>query len=93
MRGWRKTHHLNEEQKKKANARTYAGVYKRRGLLAQQDCKDCGLKDTEMHHEDYDKPLDVIWLCRICHLKRHAPPHLGSAGEINSLIHTYRRTA
>ena len=25
----------------------------------------------EMHHEDYDKPLDVIWFCRYHHGLRH----------------------
>jgi hypothetical protein len=35
-------------------------------------CHDCG-KHVKLcgHHEDYYKPLDVVWLCYSCHKKRH----------------------
>ena len=62
---------LTDEQRKRANARAYANVYKRRGKLIQENCKDCGDPNTEMHHEDYDKPLEVTWFCRDCHLEYH----------------------
>lgn len=35
-------------------------------------CTLCHKKGKlEAHHEDYDKPLDIVWLCRSCHGKRH----------------------
>lgn len=61
---------LSPEARKKANCRAYANVYKRRGLLKQEPCK-CGSKKSQMHHEDYDKPLEVEWMCRKCHLEEH----------------------
>jgi hypothetical protein len=57
--------------KKRANARSYANTYLRRGLLVRGPCEDCGGPKAQMHHEDYDKPLEVRWMCRPCHLKRH----------------------
>jgi len=69
MREWRKTHPMNEKQKMKDNCRSYAGVYLRRGKIKKEPCMKCGSLDSQMHHEDYSKPLDVMWLCRQCHME------------------------
>lgn len=71
MRTWRKIHPLSEEQRKKDNCRSYAHVYLRLGRLVRRPCEVCGLLDSQMHHDDYSKPLEVRWLCRPCHLKLH----------------------
>ncbi len=35
-------------------------------------CSSCKSEGTiQGHHEDYTKPLDVVWLCRLCHAARH----------------------
>ena len=35
-------------------------------------CAVCGgVENLEYHHSDYDKPLEVIILCRDCHRKAH----------------------
>jgi len=45
----------------------------RDGRLDKPDrCSRCNEKGRriEGHHEDYSKPLEVIWLCTLCH-RRH----------------------
>ena len=42
----------------------------RSGKLIPQPCA-CGNPKSQAHHEDYSKPLDVMWLCASCHQKRH----------------------
>ena len=40
--------------------------------LIKKPCEIC--KSTEhihAHHEDYNKALEIIWLCRSCHFKLH----------------------
>lgn len=43
----------------------------RNGLLVRMPCIRCGKEKSEAHHEDYDKPLEVMWLCTPCHKQRH----------------------
>jgi hypothetical protein len=44
-------------------------------LVKPGACQDCGVatekKSLHGHHEDYSKPLEVIWVCGKCHGKRH----------------------
>lgn len=37
------------------------------GRIEKGPCTRCGAGDAEAHHEDYSKPLEVVWLCRPCH--------------------------
>jgi len=40
--------------------------------LNPQPCEICGVtKNIEKHHEDYNKPLEVRWLCIRHHLDIH----------------------
>lgn len=71
MREWRKTHGMTAEQRERGIARSYARAYKKRGKLVQQPCKKCGNAESQIHHDDYTKPLKVTWLCRPCHIELH----------------------
>lgn len=71
---------LTDEQRRRANARAYAGVYRRRGKLVPQPCETCGDANVEMRHDDYTKPLEVRWLCRRCrHLELRPQPVIDRA--------------
>lgn len=41
------------------------------GRLERQPCERCGAEKAQAHHEDYGKPLDVMWLCPKDHKARH----------------------
>jgi len=73
QRAWRKTHPLSAEARHKDNCRSYAGQYLRYGLIERYPCEICDEGESEMHHPDYAKPLDVRWLCRKHHLALHYP--------------------
>ena len=42
----------------------------RSGKMHRHPCCICGNK-AHAHHEDYSKPLEVIWLCPKHHSERH----------------------
>lgn len=41
------------------------------GRISRQPCEVCAEQKAEAHHDDYNKPLNVRWLCRGCHLAWH----------------------
>jgi hypothetical protein len=43
----------------------------RRGLVVKKPCENCGSEQSEAHHDDYDRPMDVRWLCRAHHKEEH----------------------
>jgi hypothetical protein len=55
--------------RKKANTAVSNAV--RDGRLKKQPCWVCGDKAVA-HHPDYDRPLDVVWLCQPHHKQAHA---------------------
>ena len=55
--------------RKKAN--TAVGNAIRDGRLKKQPCWVCG-ESAVAHHPDYDRPLDVVWLCQPHHKQAHA---------------------
>jgi hypothetical protein len=53
----------------RANRMLYDHV--RRGNIVRQPCIVCGNPKSHGHHDDYSKPLSVIWLCREHHKELH----------------------
>ena len=49
----------------------------RNGVLVKPFfCERCpSITDVEAHHDDYSKPLGVVWLCRNCHSNVHMKKH------------------
>ena len=46
------------------------------GHLIRQPCERCGSFQSLAHHENYDRKLDVVWLCQRCHKQRHKEIYL-----------------
>jgi hypothetical protein len=48
--------------------RVYNKALREGELVRPTSCQDCGVVcKPEGHHDDYDKPVDVRWLCIPCH--------------------------
>ena len=57
--------------KYKNRARTKLRYEVKMGRIKRGVCEKCGDPNTDAHHEDYTKPLDVRWLCRKHHMEQH----------------------
>jgi hypothetical protein len=72
-------------EKKKHRAVSLANRYQQIGKLKPRPCFNCGgFKNLEKHHKDYNKPLDVLWVCRQCHRDLHAGKII--TPELRSLV-------
>lgn len=43
----------------------------RRGLIEREPCEVCGALEVDGHHDNYDEPGKVRWLCRKHHKAHH----------------------
>ena len=55
----------------KQKARDAVATARKSGKITRLPCSVCGSEKSEAHHEDYSKPLEVVWLCRTHHAARH----------------------
>lgn len=75
--------HERKESHKKANEKwSIKYPYKKKcasmvatalgnGSLIKEPCIICSNKNSHGHHYDYNKPLDVVWLCNKHHKELH----------------------
>jgi len=64
-RAWR------AEDKRRTAAHNAVARAIRNGSLFRLPCVRCKAEKSLAHHEDYDKPLEIMWLCQPCHKQRH----------------------
>ena len=65
------TYLSNPEEKIKNKARNTVSRAIKGGKLERLPCQKCGELKVQAHHEDYSKPLEVVWLCTIHHKEIH----------------------
>jgi hypothetical protein len=76
--GYLKEYRKNNPKKYRATNMINNAV--RSGRLHSESCVICGEIKTVAHHDDYDKPLNVRWLCQAHHKQWHAANGAGANG-------------
>jgi hypothetical protein len=59
------------ENRYKAAAHTLVQRAVAAGRMTKQPCEVCGAEKVHAHHDDYEKPLEVRWLCPTHHKVAH----------------------
>lgn len=70
---WKEKVPYSKQYRLERNASALANHAARTGKIQKAtECQRCGRKAWLVgHHRDYLKPLEVEWICQICHRKEH----------------------
>lgn len=61
-----------EKHKNKYRAHQIVSRAIKSGKITKESCCECGsIINVHAHHDDYDRPMDIIWLCVRHHKERH----------------------
>lgn len=61
----------------------YQAALRKGVLIRGTSCSECGsTENIHGHHDLYENPLDVVWLCLKCHRKRHRNQKLGTKNDV-----------
>ncbi len=73
IREWAKKYTKQDHIREKLKANRLLNYNVSTGkIIRPLTCSLCGNeRKLEGHHHDYNKPLDVIWVCRKCHVMIH----------------------
>ena len=87
VREWKRNNPL------KAKAHQYVLWAVRLNVLKKPlECQVCGLnKKLEAHHKDYEKPLEVLWVCKLCHENEHHKDDHDANSTSRHDIHFHRK--
>ena len=65
---------VDDAYRERKQARNMVGIRLRRGTMTRGSCAICGATTGVCaHHNDYTKPLDIVWLCTEHHNLIHGP--------------------
>jgi len=65
-------HNLNSHLYKCRHPKKVKATLAARYVSIGDSCINCGsIKHLEKHHPNYSKPLEIITLCKKCHVKHH----------------------
>lgn len=68
-REYAKKYQKNHRKEHLANVKLNQALVK--GKIKKLPCAICQTEKAIAHHPNYNKPLEVIWLCKSCHEKLH----------------------
>ncbi len=55
----------------KVRARNIVSYAIRKGVLIRGCCAVCRRPKAQAHHENYNNPFAIVWLCKKHHMERH----------------------